>query len=391
MDKVGSVAAEASSTGTASRRARKDPYGNVIADAMKPFLPPDPAGANPDGTGRLAFAGHERDANWGLVDMHARMYSPRLGRFISPDPIVSEPFDRRAHNAFAYVWNTPTALVDPDGRFTEGGSGPPPIDGGSGPRGFDGGGPGFVPDTGSDPPRKTSRPTYITTITRPDNVAAAPTTSPNATRAVNSERRGSGSTESHGGVRLQAATFSRRDRHGYKYVLDHIIGMETPGDNKTVNHLTAMLALQLNPSLFFPFDVKAVDPKTNGIELGKIYNLQNKQGAFPALPPGKHPVKVTDLTATSFTFTAEKGHFDAPGSTIKFEIYADSGGYVHLQHTANAVGAEPSLQFWVAPTGARMAWDRQADNLSKLFVAEYGSLWGRPPSPRPELPPSPFR
>ena len=115
-DNVGSVVAEASSAGVVTPRARRDPFGNLIANPLAPHLPRDPTAANQDGSGRMAFAGHARDNNWGLVDMGARFYSPRLGRFAAPDPIVSEPFDRRAHNPFAYVWNSPVARRDPDGR-----------------------------------------------------------------------------------------------------------------------------------------------------------------------------------------------------------------------------------------------------------------------------------
>jgi RHS repeat-associated protein len=115
-DTVGSVVAEASSAGTVTARARRDPFGNLLGNAMAPYLPADAAGTDPDGSSRLGYGGHERESNWGLIDMAARLYSPRLGRFLSPDPVIGRPNDRRAYNPFAYVWNRPTAMVDPDGR-----------------------------------------------------------------------------------------------------------------------------------------------------------------------------------------------------------------------------------------------------------------------------------
>ena len=43
----------------------------------------------------MAYAGHPREAGFGLVDMNARYYSPRLGRFLSPDPVIARPLERR--------------------------------------------------------------------------------------------------------------------------------------------------------------------------------------------------------------------------------------------------------------------------------------------------------
>src|SRR6185436_10244190 len=84
-DNVHSVVAEASSSGTVTARARRDPFGNSFTSSTTPYLASDPAAADPDGTSRLGFGLHNRDKGWGLVDMHLRAYSPRLGRFISPD------------------------------------------------------------------------------------------------------------------------------------------------------------------------------------------------------------------------------------------------------------------------------------------------------------------
>jgi RHS repeat-associated protein len=116
-DQVGSVMAEgASATGVITPRARRDPFGNLITDQNNPYLPTDVTGADPDGSSRLGYAGHGRDADWGVIDMGARPYSPRLGRFLAADSVIARPFDRREYNPFAYVRNTPTMLSDRDGR-----------------------------------------------------------------------------------------------------------------------------------------------------------------------------------------------------------------------------------------------------------------------------------
>ena len=43
--------------------------------------------------------------------MHARSYSPTLGRFLQPDPIAAEG------NLYAYAEDSPITKADPSGRF----------------------------------------------------------------------------------------------------------------------------------------------------------------------------------------------------------------------------------------------------------------------------------
>ncbi len=38
------------------------------------------------------FTGHRHDAELGLVNMRGRLYDPMVGRFVSPDPFVTDPF-----------------------------------------------------------------------------------------------------------------------------------------------------------------------------------------------------------------------------------------------------------------------------------------------------------
>jgi uncharacterized protein RhaS with RHS repeats len=48
--------------------------------------------------------------------MHARYYSPNLGRFMSVDPVGGEIGNSQSWNRYTYVENNPLAFVDPDGR-----------------------------------------------------------------------------------------------------------------------------------------------------------------------------------------------------------------------------------------------------------------------------------
>jgi RHS repeat-associated protein len=122
---AGTIVAEGSSaTGGLTARSARDPFGNLLSNPQTPFLPAEPTGTNPDGSSRVGYGDHEHDPNWGVVDMVARFYSPRLGRFMSPDSAILHPFDRRDYDPFAYVWNRPTMFSDPDGHaFSEMGGG----------------------------------------------------------------------------------------------------------------------------------------------------------------------------------------------------------------------------------------------------------------------------
>lgn len=52
----------------------------------------------------------------GLVLLGARWYCPRVGRFVSPDPLVTDVHDPLAWNAYVYARANPTSFVDPSGR-----------------------------------------------------------------------------------------------------------------------------------------------------------------------------------------------------------------------------------------------------------------------------------
>src|SRR3954467_9281179 len=61
------------------------------------------------------FTGQESDDELGLVNMKGRIYDPKVGRFLTMDPIVSTPFSGQGWNPYSYVLNSPLSLVDPSG------------------------------------------------------------------------------------------------------------------------------------------------------------------------------------------------------------------------------------------------------------------------------------
>jgi RHS repeat-associated protein len=96
-------------------REKRDPFGRAYSPASM---------SGPDGSVTIGFIGQGEDVETGLVNLNRRLYDARLGRFISPDPLVKSPFTGQDYNRYAYAGNNPLSLVDPSGLQTE----PPPTD-----------------------------------------------------------------------------------------------------------------------------------------------------------------------------------------------------------------------------------------------------------------------
>ena len=63
------------------------------------------------------YTGHEHFFSVGLIHMNGRMYDQNLGRFLSPDDHIQEPFSTQNYNRYSYVSNNPLISVDPDGEY----------------------------------------------------------------------------------------------------------------------------------------------------------------------------------------------------------------------------------------------------------------------------------
>jgi RHS repeat-associated protein len=96
QDHLGSTTALTNSLGVAVSQVSYDSFGNPTA------------GAN---LTRYTYTGREFDSDSGLYYYRARWYDPKVGRFISEDPIG---FDGGI-NWFSYVANNPTNAIDPLG------------------------------------------------------------------------------------------------------------------------------------------------------------------------------------------------------------------------------------------------------------------------------------
>jgi RHS repeat-associated protein len=61
------------------------------------------------------FTGHEHLDETFLIHMNGRVYDYRLGRFLSVDPIISNPASSQSINPYSYIGNNPLSGVDPTG------------------------------------------------------------------------------------------------------------------------------------------------------------------------------------------------------------------------------------------------------------------------------------
>ncbi len=67
----------------------------------------------------MSFTDQEIDAETGLYNYDARLYDPVIGRFISADTEVPEPFNPQSLNRYTYCLNNPIIYIDPSGHFWE--------------------------------------------------------------------------------------------------------------------------------------------------------------------------------------------------------------------------------------------------------------------------------
>ncbi len=49
--------------------------------------------------------------------MNGRVYDPQIGRFLSADPYIQDPYNTQSYNRYSYVMNNPLKYTDPTGNF----------------------------------------------------------------------------------------------------------------------------------------------------------------------------------------------------------------------------------------------------------------------------------
>lgn len=63
------------------------------------------------------YTGHEHLRPFALINMNGRLYDPALGRVLSPDNYVQDPFFTQNYNRYSYAYNNPLVYNDPDGQL----------------------------------------------------------------------------------------------------------------------------------------------------------------------------------------------------------------------------------------------------------------------------------
>jgi RHS repeat-associated protein len=114
-DHLGGVEGYTSETGALLAKTSYHPMG---ARRSGDWLSPNPTSAEwqqiqlatPRG-----YTEHEHLDNLGLIHMNGRVYDPVLGRFLSPDPVIQDPYDSQSLNRYSYVRNNPLRFTDPSG------------------------------------------------------------------------------------------------------------------------------------------------------------------------------------------------------------------------------------------------------------------------------------
>ena len=94
---------------------------NVMANGTRVFEAKyDPWGVQTVVTDSIHFhrgyGGHEMLNYFGIINMGGRLYDPVLGRFLSPDNYVQEPFNTQNLNRYSYCLNNPVKYTDPSGN-----------------------------------------------------------------------------------------------------------------------------------------------------------------------------------------------------------------------------------------------------------------------------------
>ncbi|MGH3861316.1 hypothetical protein [Actinokineospora sp.] len=124
----------------------------------------------------------------------------------------------------------------------------------------------------------------------------------------------------------------------------------------TPEHLTSMVASRLTRYFTFDSNCSYLPP------VGTQCDLYNVPG-LPLL--GSNPVMVIDRSPTSWTFRSMPGHAEGAGRFITFSFVHGPYGYV-LDVASWGVWT-PAAELTVSSGGARAAWQRFADNISRLL------------------------
>lgn len=111
-DHLGSVAVVMNESGSVVERSAYDPWGkrrNVDGS--------DDVTCSLTSQTTRGFTGHEQIDAACLINANARLYDQTLGRFMTADSILPDPYDLQSYNRYSYVRNNPLTMTDPTGHI----------------------------------------------------------------------------------------------------------------------------------------------------------------------------------------------------------------------------------------------------------------------------------
>jgi RHS repeat-associated protein len=111
-DHLGSIVAITDESGAVVERLAYDPWGRRRFTDGKADQLDSLKGQKTD----RGYTEHEHLDEMGLIHMNGRVYDPLVGRFMSADDVISDPYAIQAFNRYSYVWNNPLQLTDPTGH-----------------------------------------------------------------------------------------------------------------------------------------------------------------------------------------------------------------------------------------------------------------------------------
>jgi RHS repeat-associated protein len=114
-DHLGSIVAITDDSGAVVERLAYDPWGRRRFTDGKADQLDSLKGQKTD----RGYTEHEHLDEMGLIHMNGRVYDPLVGRFMSADPFIQDPYDLRSFNRYSYAWNNPLELTDPTGYYSE--------------------------------------------------------------------------------------------------------------------------------------------------------------------------------------------------------------------------------------------------------------------------------
>ena len=112
-DHLGSILTVTNSAGTVEAEQNFDAWGRRRGAATWDYYG---VVAPPDWLYR-GYTGHEMLDPFVLINMNGRIYDPVLGRVLSPDNFVQDPFSTQGFNRYSYGFNNPLKYSDPTGQL----------------------------------------------------------------------------------------------------------------------------------------------------------------------------------------------------------------------------------------------------------------------------------